>query len=277
MKHYRFATGTAIVTGAASGIGEALARALAARGSSLVLLDRDAERLAQVTASLTQSGSSGPVRVSTLVVDLSDREATDAAGARLAAEHPETTLLINCAGVALGGNFDQVSLDEFNWLLNINFRAVVTLTHHLLPVLRANPGSHLANVSSVFGLFAPAGQAAYVSSKFAVRGFTEAIRAESYGTELGVTCIHPGGIKTRIAANARIGSGVAAADAQRGRDSIGRVLTISPDTAAEVILKGIERRRPRVLIGSSAKIPDVIARVTPGHYMSVLRRVMGRA
>jgi short-subunit dehydrogenase len=275
MKNYAFTPGTAIVTGAASGIGEALARGLADRGSALVLLDRDSARLDAVALSLREKHPA--ITVSTVVVDLADRGETDAVAAGLAADHPDTTLLINCAGVALGGNFSQVSLDEFNWLIDINFRAVVTMTHHLLPVLRANTGSHLANVSSVFGIIAPPGQAAYVSSKFAVRGFTEAIRAESYGSAMGVTCIHPGGIKTRIAETARIGSGVSAADAERGRAGIGRALTIAPETAAEVILRGIERRKPRVLIGSSAKIPDILARITPGHYTGIIRRALARS
>lgn len=274
MNNYVFSSGKAIVTGAASGIGEALARQLAARGGSIVLLDRDEQRLEAVAQSIR--GRHPSRSVETVVIDLADREATDAVGARLAAEHPDTTLLINCAGVALGGNFNQVSLDEFNWLIDINFRAVVTLTHHLLPVLRANPGSHLANVSSIFGIIAPAGQAAYVSSKFAVRGFTEAIRSESRGSNVQVTCVHPGGIKTRIATSARMGSGVSDADAKRGQDSISRSLTISPDVAASVILRGIERRSPRVLIGASAKIPDVIARIAPGSYMSVIGKLMSR-
>jgi len=272
VNRYRFAGGKAVVTGAASGIGEALVRDLGARGSDLVLIDRDADGLERVAGELRAKHPG--ITVTTVVADLADRDGTDSVGSQLAAEHPDTTLLINCAGVALGGNFDQVSLQDFNWLIDINFRATVTLTHHLLPVLRRNRGSHLANVSSVFGLFAPAGQAAYVSSKFAVRGFTESLRAESEGTGMGVTCIHPGGIKTAIAANARMGSGVSAADAEKGRASIGRVLTISPAVAAETILTGIERRKPRVLIGSSAKIPDLIARIAPGSYMKVLRRIM---
>ncbi len=271
MKNYRFVPGTAIVTGAASGIGEALAHGLASRGSSLVLLDRDADRLAAVSTSI---GSSHPgLALDMVIVDLSDTKATDETGARLAAEHPETTLLINCAGVALGGRFDQLTLDEFNWLMDINFRAVVTLTHHLLPVLRTHYGSHLANVSSVFGIIAPPGQSAYVSSKFAIRGFTEAIHAESYGTGVGVTVIHPGGIKTRIADTARSGSGVPANEAQKGRDDFNRFLTIAPESAAQVILKGIERRKERVLIGSSAKLPDIIARIAPAHTIPILNRI----
>ena len=272
MNTYRFAGGTAVVTGAASGIGEALVRELGARGSSVVLLDRDAVGLARVAGELRAKHPG--ISVSTVIADLADRDATDAVAAQLAADHPDTTLLVNCAGVALGGNFDQVSLQDFTWLFDINFHATVTLTHHLLPVLRRNRGSHLANVSSVFGLFAPAGQAAYVSSKFAVRGFTEALRAESEGTGMGVTSIHPGGIRTAIATNARAGAGLSAADAAKKVDAMSRVLTITPASAATSILDGIERRKPRVLIGSSARIPDLIVRVLPGSYMKVLNRLL---
>ncbi|HSU66719.1 MAG TPA: SDR family NAD(P)-dependent oxidoreductase [Tepidisphaeraceae bacterium] len=272
MRKYRFAGGKAIVTGAASGIGEALVRDLGARGSNLVLLDRDVAGLTRVAEDLRAKHPG--IAVTTVIADLSDRAGTDTISAQLAAEHPDTTLLINCAGVALGGTFEQVSLQDVNWLFDINFHATVTLTHHLLPVLRRNEGSHLANVSSVFGLFAPPGQVAYVSSKFAVRGFTESLRAESEGTGMGVTSIHPGGIKTAIATSARIGAGLPSAEAEEGIDRISRSLTISASDAADTILHGIERRKPRVLIGMSAKVPDLIARIAPGNYMKVLRPLM---
>ena len=274
MRPYVVAGGTAIVTGAASGIGEALSQALAARGSHLVLLDRDEPRLTALAHTL-RSGHPG-LRVGTLVVDLADRAATAAAGARLAAEHPETTLLVNNAGVALGGAFEQLTLEEFDWLMDVNFRAVVTLTHHLLPVLRSHPGSHLANVSSTYGIVAAAGQSAYVSSKFAVRGFTEALRHELAGA-VGVTCVHPGGIATNIAASARIGARVDPVQAEAGRAASAALLTIPPAAAAEQILRGIERRRPRVLIGwATARVPDVLARVAPGSYGTALRLVARR-
>jgi short-subunit dehydrogenase len=276
MDRYVFAGGTAIVTGAASGIGEALAGALAARGSHLVLLDRDAERLTEVARRL-RAGYPG-LSVATTIVDLADDAATRAAGQQLAADYPQATLLINNAGVALGGRFDQVTLEEFNWLIDINFRAGVTLTHYLLPVLRTHPGAHLANVSSVFGIIAPPGQTAYAASKFAIRGFTEALRQELAG-EVGVTCIHPGGIATRIASSARIGSGVDLTELSEGRDEIARTLTIPPPAAAGVILAGIERRRGRVLIGSSARIPDLLARVAPvsnGRLLSAALRARAR-
>lgn len=273
MRPYAFGSGTAVVTGAASGIGEALAHGLVARGSDVVLLDRDAPRLERVAEEIRR-GHRGPA-IETLVVDLSDRAATLAAAADLIARHPETTLLVNNAGVGLGGRFDQVTLTEFDWLIRINFSAVVDLTHALLPVLTANPGSHLVNVSSIFGIIAPPGQTAYVASKFAVRGFTESLRGELAG-RVGVTVVHPGGIATRIATNARLGSGMDPAKAAAGRAAMNRVLRIPPAVAARTILCGIERRTPRVLIGASATLPALASRLAPGSTAALLRLAAAR-
>lgn len=206
------------------------------------------------------------------VTDLSDEEATHTLGDTLAAAHPDTTLLINNAGVALGGTFEQVSEDEFDWLLAINLRAVITLTRALLPVLRANPGSHLVNVSSLFGLIAPPGQVAYATSKFAVRGFTEALRAELAGA-VGVTVVHPGGIRTRIAETARVAAGAPAGQEAAGKATFARLLTYPPDRAAEEIVVAVETRRPRLLISSSARIPDLMARISPTRYPELLKIV----
>jgi short-subunit dehydrogenase len=271
MQPYRFDGGTAIVTGAASGIGEALAVQLADRGSHLVLLDRDGDRLERVAARVRTAHPA--LRVDTAVVDLADDAATEKIGATLAAEHPETTLLVNNAGVALGGRFDQVTLEEFDWVMAINFRAVVRLSAALLPVLKSHPGAHLVNVSSVFGIIAPAGQAAYAASKFAVRGFTEAIRHELAEDGVGVTSVHPGGIRTRIAETARVGSGVSREEEEQGQRQFRRLLRMDPAKAAAQIVDAIERRRPRLLIGWSAKLPDVLTRVAPGSYWKLLARL----
>jgi short-subunit dehydrogenase len=267
MDRFDFRRGTAVVTGAASGIGEQLAHALARRGSALALVDRDAERLERVAKALPLA-SGRPLTC--YVTDLADDAATHALGEKLAAAHPDARLLINNAGVALGGTFEQVSEEEFDWLLAINLRAVITLTRALLPVLRANPGSHLVNISSLFGLIAPPGQVAYATSKFAVRGFTEALRAELAG-DVGVTVVHPGGIRTRIAETARIAAAVTAAEAAAGKASFARLLTYPPERAAEQIVAAVEHRRPRLLIALSARVPDVIARLAPARYPALLR------
>ncbi len=276
MKRYAFRGGTAVVTGAASGIGAALSQGLADRGSNLVLLDRDAAGLEQVADTLRRQHPD--LAIDAVIVDLADRRATDDAGRQLAIRYPQTTLLINNAGVALGGNFDQVTLDDFDWLFEINFHAVVVLTHHLLPVLRSHRGSHLVNVSSVLGLIALGSQTAYVASKFAVRGFTEGLRQELAADGIGVTCIHPGGTATNIARSARVSAGAAADPRYRHAGSqADRLLTIPAATAADRILRGVERRRARVLIGWSARVPDIMARIIPGCYGRIVAAVVSRA
>jgi short-subunit dehydrogenase len=253
MDDFVFGHATAVVTGAASGIGAAVATELARRGADLVLIDRDADRLAAVA---------GPLSAETHVVDLGDAAAVVKVGEEIRAAHETIRLLVNNAGIALGGRFDQVTLAEYEEIIDVNFRAVVRLTHTLLPALRAEPGSHLVNVSSLFGLVAPAGQTAYAASKFAVRGFSEALRAELIG-EVGVTTVHPGGIRTRIAESARIGTGVDRAEYERERGVWDALLTIPPETAAEQIVAAVEHRKARVLIGVSAKAPDLLARLLP--------------
>ena len=147
---------------------------------------------------------------------------------------------------------------------------MITLTRALLPVLRANPGSHLVNISSLFGLIAPPGQVAYATSKFAVRGFTEALRSELAG-EVGVTVVHPGGIRTRIAETARVAAAAPAAEEAAGKAAFERLLTYPPERAAEQIVGAVEKRRPRLLIALSARVPDVIARIAPARYPELLR------
>jgi short-subunit dehydrogenase len=259
MRPYTFAGGTAVVTGAASGIGAALAAGLAERGSHLVLLDRDAEGLARVAEDI---GRTCPVRIATYVADLADADTTRRIGATLAAAHPDTTLLINNAGVALGGTFDQVSAEQFDAVLAVNLHAVITLTRALLPVLTTHPGAHLVALSSVFGLVAPPGQTAYCTSKFAVRGFTESLRGELAPAGVGVTCVHPGGVRTGIARNAMVGEGVPPDVAARIAE-FDKVLTLPPADAAAAILRAVERRRPRVLVGRDALVIDTLARLLP--------------
>ena len=269
MQRFEFAGATAVVTGAASGIGAALAHGLARRGSDLVLLDRDAGRLEAVTAAICAEYPDRQLH--TYVVDLADAGGHRPGGRwRSPSGIRAIRLLVNNAGVGLGGRFDQVTFDEFSWVIDINFRAVAQLTHALLPTLKAEPGAHLVNVSSLFGLIAPAGQTAYAASKFAVRGLTEALRHELVDDGIGVTSVHPGGIRTRIAENARVGSGVSIEEYSAGRAQFEKLLTIAPERAAEVILRGVERRRGRVLIGWSAKLPDLLARLMPASYNRLL-------
>src|SRR5262245_23182799 len=271
MAMFAFSGATAVVTGAASGIGEAVARGLAARGSHLVLLDRDEGRLQHVAESIRTGHST----VDAHVVDLADPAATDRVARTVLSDHPRIRLLVNNAGVALRGRFDQVTLDEFSWVLAVNFGAMVHLTHVLLPALTAEPGSHLVNVSSVFGLVAPAGQTAYAASKFAVRGFTDALREELASDGVSVSCVHPGGVRTRIAESARTGGNVPA-ESPEERERWQRVLTMDPAKAAAVILRGVQTRRRRIVIGRTAKVLDLLARTAPTAYGPILTAVARR-
>jgi short-subunit dehydrogenase len=260
MRRFDFGRGTAIVTGAAAGIGEQLAYQLAGRGMPIAVIDRDAGRLDRVTATLRDS-----TMVTSYVADLADEPGTRELADELARRHPDCTLMINNAGVALHGGFEQVTAEEFDWVQAINLRAMITLTRSLLPVLRSRPGSHLVNLSSLFGLIAPAGNVAYATSKFAVRGFTEALRAE-LAPDVGVTVVHPGGIRTGIARSARIAAALPEAASAAELREFDRLLTFPADRAAALILRAVERRKPRLLIGATATIPDLIARIVPGHY-----------
>lgn len=266
MNPYVFRGKTAVVTGAASGIGEQLAYDLARRGSELVLVDKDAVGLKAVADRITTP-------METVVADLSDPAAASSLGADIRAGHPRLGLLINNAGMALGGTFEQVTIDEFETVLNVNLRAPVRLTHELLPCLLAVEGSHLVNVSSLYGLIAPPGQAAYSTSKFGLRGFSEVLRSELEG-RVGVTTVHPGGVRTRIAENARVGSNVPAGIQGDERERFRRLLSYPPEKAAAEILDGVARRRARVLIAASAKLPTALSRLMPVSHMKVIGRLM---
>jgi short-subunit dehydrogenase len=269
LPEYRFAGRTAVLTGAASGIGEHVAYGLAHRGSDLVLVDVDQERLETVGRRITTAHPGLTVR--TLVADLSDRSAVEAVAARVLSEHPAIGLLVNNAGIALGGRFDQVSIDQFEQVMNVNFRAPMLLTHALLPALTATPGGHLVNVSSLFGLIAPPGQSAYCASKFALRGLSESLRGELVDNGVGVTTVHPGGIKTRIAESALVGAHVPEEEIEPHRKLFAALLSYPPQKAAAQILRAVAKRKARLLIATSAKAPDLLARLLPVGHARIVR------
>ncbi|MEU4160265.1 SDR family NAD(P)-dependent oxidoreductase [Actinoplanes sp. NPDC026670] len=269
LPEYRFAGRTAVLTGAASGIGEQVAYGLAHRGSDLVLVDVDESRLEPVAARIRTSHPALNVR--TLVADLADRAAVESVADRVLAEQPAIGLLVNNAGIALGGRFDQVSVDQFEQVMNVNFRAPMLLTHALLPALTATPGGHLVNVSSLFGLIAPPGQSAYCASKFALRGLSESLRSELVDNGVGVTTVHPGGIKTRIAESALVGSHVPEEEIEPNRKLFAALLSYPPEKAAEQILRAVAKRKARLLIATSAKAPDLLARLLPVGHARIVR------
>ena len=261
---------TAMVTGAAGGIGRAIALSLAKRGCHLALADRDETGLAE-TAALASKG----LRVSLHPLDVADPEAVAALPAAVEAEHGRADILVNNAGVAVGGTFEQVSADDFDWLFSINFHAVVRLTRAFLPLLKASDDARLVNMSSLFGLIATPGQTAYTASKFAVRGFSESLRHELAGTSVGVTVVHPGGVATSIARNSRGPAGVDPDEVLREKNSFEAFLKMPPAQAGETIVEGLVRRRPRILVGNDAKVAALIERIAPVGYWKFLGR--GRA
>ncbi len=263
---------TAVITGAASGIGRAIAVSLARRGCHLALADVDEAGMAGTEELVRPHG----IRVTRHHLDVADRPGVADFPVRVAAEHPGVDLLINNAGVAVGGTFDQVSDEDFEWLFAINFWGVVRMTRAFLPALRASGDSRVVNLSSVFGLIAPPEHAAYVASKFAVRGFSEALRHELQGSGVGVTVVHPGGVATSISEKARIPDGVSAEEVDRRLAQFRKLLRLPPEVAGETIVRGIESRKARVLVGTDAKVLSVIARVMPVSYWKVLALRAGR-
>lgn len=266
--------GVAVLTGAGSGIGAALALQLAARGCHLALADRDAAGLQATAAQALATG----VTVSSHVLDVAGADAADTLLAAVKAAHGRATVLVNNAGVALAGTFEQVQATDFDWLMSINFGAVVRLTRAFLPLLQAQPAAQLVNVSSLFGLIAPPGQTAYCAAKFAVRGFSESLRHELQmaGSPVGVTLVHPGGVRTQIGESSRQPPGTTAAQVDEQRQRWQRLLVMPPGQAAARILRGIEQREPRVLVGSDAVQAAFLQRLFPVRYWALMARGIAR-
>jgi short-subunit dehydrogenase len=263
---------TAVVTGAAGGIGRAIATSLARRGCHLALADIDDAALTGTAAELAVH----KVRVSRHHLDVSDGAAVAAFPRQVTAEHPGVDVLVNNAGVALGGTFEQVDEADFEWLFGINFWGVVRMTRTFLPLLHQSEEARLVNISSAFGLIAPPGQTAYAASKFAVRGFSESLRHELAGTRIGVTVVHPGGVATSIAKNARIAKAVSAEEAAERQERSKAFLTLPPEVAGETIVRGVENRQARVLVGSDARRIALIERLMPVSYWNLLGRRLTR-
>ncbi len=262
----------AVITGAGSGIGRATALAMARRGCHLALADIH-EQSVQETARDAQALG---VRATAHRLDVADRAAVAAFPAEVNAAHRRVDLLMNNAGVALGGTFEQVGESDFDWLMEINFHGVVRLTRAFLPLLRQSDEARIVNVSSIYGIITPPGQAAYAASKFAVRGFSNALRHELEGSTVGVSVVHPGGVATSIARNARIPAGAPADDVERGRRTMEKLLRMPPEQAGEIIVRGIERRQARILVGSDAKAAALLERLAPVGYWKLLKKAIKR-
>lgn len=263
---------TAIVTGAASGIGRGISKALARRGCNLALADLNEEGLAETRAMV----AAPDVKISCHRLDVADRAQVAAFPAAVEQAHGRADILINNAGVAVGGTFEEIAEEDFEWLFEINFWGVVRMTRAFLPLLRCSEDAHIVNISSLFGLIAPPGQSAYCASKFAVRGFSESLRREleAEGAHIAVTTVHPGGVNTSIADSARTPRGRNADDLARERDAFRKFLVMPPERAGEIIVSGMERGRPRVIVGNDARTAALIERLSPVNYWKHLQRRM---
>ncbi len=260
------------ITGAASGIGRALAIELARCGADLALADRDEAGLQTLAAEIA---SASRRRVTLHRVDVSEPEAVAAFAREAIAAHPALNIVVNNAGVALLGHFHEIDQAQIEWLFNINFWGVVHSTRAFLDHLASQPAAHIVNVSSIFGIVAPPGQTAYAAAKFAVRGFSESLRHELQlaNSPVRLSVVHPGGIRTNIVRNSRAGSGVT--DNERRAQSIERFDAIAQTSARDAalrIIKGIERNEPRILIGGDARFMDILQRFRPAGYWKVMAK-----
>src|SRR5712664_2880175 len=267
----------AAVTGPARGIARALALELAARGCDLALADREEAGLQTVAAEIKRTHTR---KDTANRVDVSEpQQISDFAQAATSA-HPGLNIVVNNAGVALLGQFNEIDQAQMDWLMNINFWGVVHATRAFLPHLARQREAHIVNLSSIFGIIAPPGQTAYAAAKVAVRGFSESLRHElrMAASPIRLSVVHPGGVSTNIVRNSRAGTGVT--DNERRAQLIERfdsVAKTTPAAAALRIIKGIEKNQPRILIGNDARFMDLLQRFRPATYWAVLARRIEKA
>ena len=261
MKDFR--NKVAAITGAGSGMGRALALELAARGCAVAIADVGQSTLNETEALLRQRN----VKVSSHLVDVADRAAMERFAADVVRIHGKVNLVFNNAGVSVSNTVEKLSYEDFEWLMNINFWGVVHGTKAFLPYLKQVDEAHIVNTSSIFGVVAFASQSAYNASKFAVRGFTEALRQELADTHIGVSCVQPGGVKTNIVKTSRY---YAADNEAPTKEELTRTFeqmaALTPHDAALQILRGVERNRGRVLVGRDAVFLAWMQRLFPESY-----------
>lgn len=260
----------AVVTGAGSGIGRALAQSLARRGCRLALSDIN-------EAALKETAQSLPAEPFLQTFDVSKRKAVDAFAEAVKARYGTAHVVINNAGVAVSQTIENLSWEDFEWLMGINFWGVTYGTKAFLPMLLKQNEGAIVNLSSVFGIIAVPTQGAYNAAKFAVRGFTEALRHELRDTDVKAISVHPGGIKTNIAKSSRFyRDPMGETDKAAMSERFERMARTTPEQAAETIVRGIEKGRPRVLIGADAHLIDWIQRLMPVRYYSLMNALMER-
>jgi len=261
----------AAITGAGSGIGRALALELSKAGAEVALSDINpttADETAEMARALGAKATSAGL-------DVADRAAVYSWADRVVADHSRVNLVFNNAGVALGSTLEGVGYEDFEWLMNVNFWGVVYGTKAFLPHLRTSGEGHIVNISSIFGIAAVPGNGTYNASKFAVRGFTEALRQELEltGGNVSATCVHPGGIKTNIAQSSRVTAEMErmlGGDVARAKANFEKSFITSAEDAAKTILRAVRRNQRRVLVGRDAKFLDLLVRLFPTGYQRLV-------
>jgi NAD(P)-dependent dehydrogenase (short-subunit alcohol dehydrogenase family) len=255
----------AVVTGAASGIGRALSVALARKGCHLALVDLDEAGMREVARAIEAEGRQASVHV----VDVADREAMGALPEQVVAEHGHVHVLVNNAGVTVDGTFEEVSLEDLDWIFGVNLWGVIHGCKFFLPHLRHEDEAHIVNVSSLFGIIGVPRQTAYCTTKFAVRGLSESLWCEISRDGIGVTSVHPGGVRTNIVRQARHAPG---ADPREMIEAFDRMARWSPERAADRIVGAIERGAPRLRIAGESYVLDWLKRLAPTLTQRLIRR-----
>ena len=265
----------AAVTGAGSGIGRALAINLAQNGCHLALSDVNEAGLEETKALLKQYA----VNITTQKLEVSDKDAFYAWADQVVADHGKANLVFNNAGVALAGTVGDLSIEDYKWIMDINFYGVLYGTKAFLPHMEKAGEGHIVNISSIFGLASQPLMSGYNASKFAVRGLTESLRQDLdiAGSCVSTTCVHPGGIKTNIAQSTRFNensSAITGADADASKADFERLFITTPDKAAKTIINGVKKNKRRVLIGPDAIAFDLMVRTMGSWYQKVIVGVM---
>ncbi|CCK75944.1 Putative short chain dehydrogenase [Oleispira antarctica RB-8] len=265
-----FSNKVAVITGAGSGIGRALAQELSSEGALLALSDVNLKGLEETQASL-----SGKSKVLITQLDVSDRSAFENYTQTVINEFGHADMLFNNAGVALSQTVENCSYDDFEWIMNINFWGVVYGTKSFLPHLLTRPEAAIINISSIFGIIALPTQSQYNAAKFAVRGFTESLRQEVKDSNLYVGCVHPGGIKTNIVVNGRMHTSMVGEQSHTQQiEEFNKMARTTPTLAAQTILKGVRKDKRRILIGQDAKFMDRLQRLFPEKYTGILSSII---
>ena len=265
-----FSGQVAAITGAGSGMGQAIAVKLAKQGCHVAISDINAEPLQETADMIGDS-----VKVSSHVLDVADRVAMKNFANAVVQHHGKVNMIFNNAGVSVTDLASRMSIEDFEWLMDINFWGVIHGTRAFLPYLSEQPEAHIINTSSIFGTIAVPSQSAYNASKFAVRGYTYSLRAELADTNIGVSCVQPGGVKTNIVKTSRfVPTDNASATKEEAIEKFESFAGLTSEQAAEIILNGVKKNKAQILVGKDARFMALIERLFPTGYLKVMNRFL---